>query len=205
MEESVQLSLPLMPAKIEELYIDQVHFLPFMYSENSWKFEERFHLKSSSEMRKMDSDYCHRVRSQIDSPETVKKKLLNNVALAEKMWKDYFKKNARIYESKHGTLTFIDDTTLEKKWKETEKETEKMLKSKSRSSKDVKHIGFVLMVKIICFSDRLYGHVDHADANAAFNIAVWPLIDPLHTERDVCKGNTDAPQCGIVISSRKAA
>ena len=49
------------------------------------------------------------------------------------------------------------------------------------------------------------GHVDHADANAAFNIAVWPLIDPLHTERDVCKGSTDAPQCGVVISSRKAA
>jgi len=48
-------------------------------------------------------------------------------------------------------------------------------------------------------------YVDHADANAAFNIAVWPLIDPLHTERDVCKGSTDAPQCGVVISSRKAA
>jgi putative transposase len=49
------------------------------------------------------------------------------------------------------------------------------------------------------------GHVDHADANAAFNIAVWPLIDPLHTERDVCKGSTDAPQCEVVLSCRLAA
>jgi putative transposase len=44
------------------------------------------------------------------------------------------------------------------------------------------------------------GHVDHADANAAFNIAVWPLIDPLHTDRDVCKGSTDAPQREVVLS-----
>jgi len=45
------------------------------------------------------------------------------------------------------------------------------------------------------------GHVDHADANAAFNIASWPLIDPLHTDRDVCKGSTDAPQRGVALSS----
>ena len=49
------------------------------------------------------------------------------------------------------------------------------------------------------------GHVDHADANAAFNIAAWPLIDPLHTDRDVCKGSTDAPQCGVAILSGVAA
>ncbi|EQD45508.1 IS605 OrfB family transposase [mine drainage metagenome] len=39
------------------------------------------------------------------------------------------------------------------------------------------------------------GHVDHADANASFNIALRPEfvegIDQLHADRDACKGNTD--------------
>ncbi len=39
------------------------------------------------------------------------------------------------------------------------------------------------------------GHVDHADANASFNIALRPVfvkgIDRLHADRDACKGNTD--------------
>ena len=39
------------------------------------------------------------------------------------------------------------------------------------------------------------GHVDHADANASFNIALRPVfeegIDRLHIDRDVCKGSTD--------------
>ena len=42
------------------------------------------------------------------------------------------------------------------------------------------------------------GHVDHADANASFNIAQRPPIgeggSQLHTDRDVCKGSTDTPQ-----------
>lgn len=38
------------------------------------------------------------------------------------------------------------------------------------------------------------GHVDHADANAGFNIAKRPCIDRLHTDRDVCKGTTDSPK-----------
>ena len=42
------------------------------------------------------------------------------------------------------------------------------------------------------------GHIDHADANASFNIALRPAfaegIGQLHTDRDVCKGNTDTPK-----------
>ena len=41
-------------------------------------------------------------------------------------------------------------------------------------------------------------HVDHANASASFNIALRPIyvkgMDQLHTDRDVCKGNTDIPE-----------
>jgi len=43
----------------------------------------------------------------------------------------------------------------------------------------------------------LCGHVDHADANAGFNIAKRPCIDRLHTDRDVCKGTTDSPKTAL--------
>ena len=38
------------------------------------------------------------------------------------------------------------------------------------------------------------GHVDHADANAGFNIALRPSIGRFNTDRDVLKGNTDIPK-----------
>lgn len=42
------------------------------------------------------------------------------------------------------------------------------------------------------------GHVDHADANASFNIALRPSLEEsdgrLHQDRDWCKGRIDTPQ-----------
>ncbi len=42
------------------------------------------------------------------------------------------------------------------------------------------------------------GHVDHADANASFNIALRPSIEEgvgrLYADRDACKGRIDTPQ-----------
>jgi putative transposase len=48
-------------------------------------------------------------------------------------------------------------------------------------------------------NDKLFtcrcGHVEHADSNAAFNIAfLSPGIVQLQVDRDACKGNTDTPQ-----------
>ena len=42
------------------------------------------------------------------------------------------------------------------------------------------------------------GHVDHADVNASFNIALrLPLVEgvgQLHVDRDACKGSTATPE-----------
>jgi putative transposase len=38
------------------------------------------------------------------------------------------------------------------------------------------------------------GHVENADVNASFNIALMESISRLHKDRDLCKGNSDIPK-----------
>lgn len=38
------------------------------------------------------------------------------------------------------------------------------------------------------------GHVENADVNASFNIALMESISQLHKDRDLCKGNSDIPK-----------
>ena len=56
------------------------------------------------------------------------------------------------------------------------------------------NIGTRIEKKFVCQC----GHVDHADVNASFNIALRPPIGEsigrLHADRDVCKGSTDTPK-----------
>jgi putative transposase len=46
------------------------------------------------------------------------------------------------------------------------------------------------------------GHVDHADANAGFNISMRPSIGRFNTDRDVLKGNTDTLKVQLFESKR---
>jgi len=43
------------------------------------------------------------------------------------------------------------------------------------------------------------GHVENADVNASFNIALMSEHSQLHKDRDLCKGGTDTPKEATAI------
>ena len=45
------------------------------------------------------------------------------------------------------------------------------------------------------------GAVDHADVNAAFNIASYPCIDQFVVDRDATKGSTDTRKSGNSVDA----
>jgi len=53
---------------------------------------------------------------------------------------------------------------------------------------------FLIAIKIFIFNDTYYGHVDNADVNAAFNIALRQGRGQPVADRDVTEGNTDIPK-----------
>ncbi|MGC8715978.1 MAG: RNA-guided endonuclease InsQ/TnpB family protein [Thermoplasmata archaeon] len=66
------------------------------------------------------------------------------------------------------------------------------------TSKECSRCGSIGIREDKSFKCPYCGHVDHADVNASFNIALRPPlvegVGQLHTDRDVCKGSTDTPK-----------
>ena len=65
------------------------------------------------------------------------------------------------------------------------------------TSKECSRCGSIGIREGKSFKCLTCGHVDHADANASFNIALRPplvgSVGQLHADRDACKGSTDTP------------
>ena len=66
------------------------------------------------------------------------------------------------------------------------------------TSKECSRCGGIGIREDKSFKCPTCGHVDHADVNASFNIALHPpLVEgtgQLHADRDACKGSTDTPR-----------
>jgi len=66
------------------------------------------------------------------------------------------------------------------------------------TSKECSRCGNIGIREAKSFKCLTCRHVDHADANASFNIALRPpsveIIGQLHVDRDACKGSTDTPR-----------
>ncbi|CAC11617.1 transposase related protein [Thermoplasma acidophilum] len=66
------------------------------------------------------------------------------------------------------------------------------------TSKECSRCGYIGIREDKSFECPRCGHVDHADANASFNIAVRPPLmegtGRLHADSDACKGSTDTPE-----------
>ncbi|MCL4325271.1 MAG: transposase [Candidatus Thermoplasmatota archaeon] len=72
------------------------------------------------------------------------------------------------------------------------------IKTKTLTSKECSRYGLIGNRSWKCIKCPNCVHVDHANASASYNIALRPIyvkgMDQLHTDRDVCKGNTDIPK-----------
>jgi hypothetical protein len=169
----VQLGLPIEPVNYEEMFVDQTKFLPHNYSEDRYSPEWWHYYTpalSSREIHRMDSDYCERIRFQEEhDPDFLKKKLLERVNSFEKLWKDYFKKNARIFKSETGTLTFVN-TELEKLWQDEKKKTDEMMKFVGESPEHLREDIICNPHIHACIKENLLGNLDRILKEKGLNI-----------------------------------
>jgi hypothetical protein len=159
--DGVQLSLPLEPTNFEDMYEDQTKFLPHNYEEDGSRCYRYYTpVLYRNAIRKMDSDYCERIRFQRErNPETVKKELLRRVSTLKKLWREYFKRNAKIIKGKYGTLTYVN-TALEKEWKDEKKEVDEMMKFVGESPEQLREDIICNPHIHACIKENLLGNLD---------------------------------------------
>jgi hypothetical protein len=100
--EGFQLSLPLMPATIAELYVDQAMSSVDIYDRNI------FCAYTPHGIREMDHEYCQRIMNCAKDPEALKTQILDRKDLLKKMWLERKQKNTEIIKTKAGTIIYTD-------------------------------------------------------------------------------------------------